>query len=341
MRKADMANAATTAARGAGRRLQAAAGLLALALCASSATGAQAQTFPVKPVRIVIAFTPGGPIDIVTRPVAQKLTEALGQPFVIDYKPGGNAMIGADNVAKSPADGYSLLTFSSGYTINPSTQKSLPYDTLRDLTGVAPIGRSHIIVIVNPNLPVRNIRELVALAKKQPGKLNFASSGTGGSLHLGGELLKVVAGIDMTHIAYKGAGPALTDVVAGTADLAFIAAPPAVPMIKAGKVRLIGVASLERAASFPDTPTVAEQGFPKFEVSSGYGLLTRTGSPAAAINRINAAMKGIVAMDDIKDLFAKASVDPWYLTPAELQGWISDEVEKWQKVTRAIKYQPE
>ena len=314
---------------------------LAALLAAASAGAALAQAFPTKPVRIVIAFPPGGPIDIVTRPVAQKLTDALGQPFIIDYKPGGNAMIGADYVAKSPADGYTLLTISSGYTINPSTQKTMPYDTLRDLTAVAPIGRSHIIVIVHPSLPVRNIPDLVALARKQPGKLNFASSGTGGSLHLGGELLKVVAGIEMTHSAYKGAGPALTDVVAGTADLAFIAAPPAVPMIKAGKVRLIGVASLERAASFPDTPTVAEQGFPKFEVSSGYGLVTRAGSPAAAINRINAAMKGIVAMDDIKSLFARASVEPWHLTPAGLQGWINEEVEKWQKVTKAIKYQSE
>ena len=315
--------------------------LTGLTVLAALAGPVLAQNYPTRPVRIVTAFPPGGPTDLLARPVGAKLQEALGQPFIVDYKPGGNAVIGTDFVAKSAPDGYTLLLIPPSHTTNPSTQKSLPYDTLKDFTGVSGVANGLVVLITHPKLAVNSVKDIIAMAKASPGKLNYASSGTGGSLHLGGELLKVVAGIDMTHIAYKGAGPALTDVVAGTAELAFIAAPPAVPMIKAGKVRLIGVASLERAASFPDTPTVAEQGFPKFEVSSGYGLLTRTGAPPAAINRINAAMKGIVAMDDIKDLFARASVDPWYLTPAELQGWISDEVEKWQKVTKAIKYQPE
>lgn len=300
-----------------------------------------AQNYPAKPVRVIVAFAPGGPIDLLARPISQKLGEALGQAFVVDYKPGANAVIGAEYVVRSPADGYTLLIFSSGHTINPSTQKSLPYDTLKDFTAVSPIGRSDIILIVNPSLPVNSVKELVAHAKANPGKLNFASSGTGGSLHLGGELLKVVAGIQMTHVPYKGAGPALADVVSGTADLAFIAAPPAVPMIKAGKVRLIGVASLKRAPSFPDTPTVAEQGFPKFEVSSGYGFVARSGTPQQAIGRLNGAMEKILATAEIKQMFNKMGLEPWYLKPAELQTWLTEEVQKWQQVTKAIKYKPE
>jgi tripartite-type tricarboxylate transporter receptor subunit TctC len=312
--------------------------LLPLAL---SCGAAAAQAYPTKPVTIVVAFAPGGPIDLIARPMAAKLTEALGQSFVVDYKPGANAVIGAGYVAKSAPDGTNLLIFSSGHTINPSTQKSLPYDTLRDFAAVSPIGKSDIIVIVHPSLPVKSVKELVAHAKANPGKLNFASSGTGGSLHLGGELLKVVAGIDMTHVPYKGAGPALLDVVAGNAQLAFIAAPPAVPMIKAGKVRLIGVASLKRAPTFPDTPTIDEQGFPKFEVISGYGFLAPAKTPRPIIDRLNATMQKILATEDVKQMFNKMSLEPWHLKPEELQAWLTEEVQKWQRVTKAIKYQPE
>ena len=198
-------------------------GALVLALSAALDAGvasAQAQNYPNKPVRMIIAFSPGGPTDVIARPIGQKLTEALGQPFVVDYKPGANAVIGADYVLHQPADGHTLLIFTSGYTINPSTQKSLPFDTLRDFQSVSPIARSDIILFVNPSLPVKNVKELIALAKSKPGKLNFASSGTGGSPHLAGELFKLLTNTDMTHVPYKGAGPATLDVVAGTVDLA-------------------------------------------------------------------------------------------------------------------------
>ena len=313
-------------------------GAFALALLSSAAA---AQNYPAKPVRVMVAFAAGGPIDLVARPISVKLTEALGQSFIVDYKPGANGIIGSEFVAKSAPDGYTMLVFSPAHTINPSTQKSLPYDTLKDFAGVSPLGRTDVVLVVNPALPVKNVKELVALAKSRPGKLNFASSGTGGSLHLAGELLKVVAGIDMTHVPYKGASPALMDVVAGTADLAFIAAPPAVPMIKAGKVRLIGVSSLKRAASFPDTPTVEEQGYPKFEVTSGYGIVVPAATPKAAINRVNGALEKILATAEIRQIFNGMGLDPWYMTADELQTWLRDDTEKWQKVTKAIKYQPE
>ena len=312
-----------------------------LLLLALSGGLASAQNYPGKPVRIIVAFSAGGAVDLVARMAGRKLTEALGQPFVVDYKLGANGMIGAEHVVKSPADGYTLLVFSSGHTINPSTQKSMTYDTLKDLAAVSPICRGDIILIASPKLQVNNLKELIALAKARPGKLNYASSGIGGSVHLGGELLKLEAGIDMVHVPYKGAAPALLDVVAGTADLAFVGAPPAVPLIKAGKVRLIAVASRKRAASFPDTLTVEESGFPRFEVSSGYGFLAAASTPPAIISRLNGVMERILGTAEIRQDLNKQGLEPWWSTPEQLQAWLREEVEKWQVVTRAIKYQPE
>ena len=314
--------------------------LFVLCLTAAMCGMAVAQTWPARPVRIVIAFAPGGPLEIV-RPVAQKLTEALGQPFVIDYKPGGNSVIGGDFVAKAPADGHTLLTFTSSLTLNPSTQKALPYDTIKDFTTVSFLARGDIILVVNPSLPVKTLKELITLAKADPGKLNFASSGTGGSLHLAGEWLKMLAGIDMTHVPYKGAGPATADVVAGNANLAFLSMPPSVPMIRAGKLRIIGVASLKRTTTFPDAPTIEEQGLAKFEVVSFYGMSVRSAVPRPVINRLNESMQKILAMDDIRQAFNNSGVEPWYLPQNEQQGWLEQEIEKWQRVTRAIGYQPE
>ncbi len=312
--------------------------LLALLSCSA---GAMAQAYPVKPVRVIVPFPPGGPVDLIGRPAAQKLTEALGQPFVVDYKPGAAGMLGSEHVAKSAADGYTLLVFSSGHTMNPSTQKAIAYDTLKDFAAVTPIGRSDIIVVTNPKLPVNNLKELIALAKARPGKLNFASSGAGGPLHLGAELLKVVAGIDMLHIPYKGAAPALQDVMAGTADLAFVASTLGGGLVKSGKVRMIAVASLKRMAAFPDVPTVEENGFPRFEVSSGGGLVTPAGTPRSIINQLNGTMEKILATAEIKQIFGNVGLEPWWLPPEQLETWLHNEVDKWQKVTRAIKFQPE
>ena len=300
-----------------------------------------AQNYPTKPIRIITAFPPGGPTDLLARPVGQKLLEAMGQPVIVDYKPGGNAIIGTDYVAKSPADGYTLLLIPPSHTTNPSTQKSLPYDTLKDFTGVSTIAHGEVVLVANPKFPASNVKELVALAKSQPGKLNYASSGTGGSLHLGAELLKMVAGIDMVHIAYKGAGPALMDVVAGTADLMFISAAPAVAQIKAGKVRLLAVASLKRSSTYPDVPTVAESGYAKFEVGSDYGLIAPAATPRPTINRLNGALEKILATPDVKQAFTGLGVEPWWTTPEQHTAWIRDEVAKWAAVAKAIKYQPE
>lgn len=314
--------------------------LLLLPLLSMIATPAVAQNYPTKPVRIMTAFPPGGPTDLIGRPIAQKFQEALGQPFIVDYKPGGNATIGTDYAAKAAADGYMLLLIPPSHTTNPSTQKSLPYDTLKDFTGISPLSRGEVVLITHPKLPVNSVKELVALAKSQPGKLNYASSGTGGSLHLGGELFKMVAGIDMVHIAYKGAAPALTDVMGGTADLMFISAVPAVAQIKSGKVRLLAVASPKRSVTYPDAPTVAET-YPKFEIGSNYGLIAPAATPRAVVSRLNGALKDILASPDIKKTFNGLGVEPWWDTPEGFTGWVRDEVTKWSTVAKAINYQPE
>jgi tripartite-type tricarboxylate transporter receptor subunit TctC len=304
-------------------------------------TAVGAQAYPSKPVRVVVAFSAGGAVDLVARIAGQKLTEMLGQSFVVDYKLGANGLIGGAFVAKSAPDGYTLLVFSSGHTINPSTQKSMPYDTLRDLAAVSPIARGDIVLMASTKLQVNNLKELVALAKANPGKLTYASSGIGGSVHLGGELLKLVTGTDIVHVPYKGAAPMLQDIVAGTADMGFVGVPPAVPLIKAGKARLIAVAGLKRSPYFPDTLTIEESGYPKFEVTTGYGFLAAAATPQTAISRLNGALEKILATADMKQGLNGMGLDPWWSTPDQLQAWLVDEVDKWQKVTRAIHYEPE
>lgn len=304
------------------------------------AIAAVAQNYPTKPVRIMTAFPPGGPTDLVGRAVGQKLQEALGQPFLVDYKPGGNATIGTDFVAKSPADGHMLLLIPPSHTTNPSTQKSLPYDTLKDFTGVSPLTRGLVVLITHPKLPANSVKELVALAKANPGKQNYASSGTGGSLHLGGELFKMVAGINAVHVAYKGAAPALTDVMAGTADWMFISAVPAMAQIKSGKVRLLAVASPKRSNNYPDIPAVAET-FPKFEVGSNYGLIAPAATPRPVIGRLNGALEKILATPEIRKTFNGFGVEPWWDTPENFNVWVRDEVNKWAAVAKAINYVPE
>ncbi len=314
---------------------------LPLILMTSLSQLAYGQAYPTRPVRLIVAFAPGGPIDLLARPVSQKLTESLGQPFVIDFRTGGNGIIGTEHVAKSAPDGYTLQIFSSGHTINPSTQRFLPYDTLKDFTAISPVARSEFVLVVNPKLAVNSVGELVALAKSKPGALNFSSSGTGGALHLSGEFLKLTANIQMTHIPYKGAAPALLEVVAGNVDLAFVAAPPAIPQIKAGKVRVIGIASQKRWAHLPDVPTIDEQGYPGFEVTAGYGLIAPAGTARSVVGKLNETMERMLSGSEVLSVLAKMGLDPWHLKPEQLQVWLTNDVQKWQRVTKAIKYEPD
>ena len=299
-----------------------------------------AQEYPAKAVRIIVPFAAGGPNDLSVRPVAQKLYEFLGQPFIIDYRTGANGIIGSELVARSAPDGYTLLVISSSFTINASTYAKLPFDPLRDFAPVSSIATSDIIFVVNPAVPARSITQFVALAKSHPGKLNYSSSGAGGSLHLGAELLKLTAAIDMVHVPYKGASLALTDVIGGHVDSMFISAPGAIAQIKAGKVRVLAVASARRAHSLPDTPTFAEAGFPEVKVDTRYGILAPAATPAATIARLQAAIAKALGTPEVRESYAALSLEPAASTAQEYTAYLRDDVLRWRKVVTAAKLAP-
>jgi tripartite-type tricarboxylate transporter receptor subunit TctC len=318
-----------------------AASALAALTWATASAPVHAQDYPTKPVRIILGFAAGGPNDLATRGIGQKLQEILGQPFVVEPRPGANGLIAAELVAKAPPDGYTLLTISSSFTINPSAYAKLPFDTLKDFAAVSPIAVGDILFVVNPVVPARTVKEFVALARAKPGKLNFASSGAGGTLHLGAELLKQITGIDIVHIPYKGAVPALTDVIAGHVDSMFVAAPPAIPLIKAGKVRALGVASARRSPALPEVPTFDESGYPKFEVDARYGIVAPANTPAAVIGKLNDAVAKAAASSDIKDKFAAFGLAPLHTLASEYTSYLRADVAKWRKVVAAAKLPPQ
>jgi tripartite-type tricarboxylate transporter receptor subunit TctC len=302
---------------------------------------AHAQEYPAKPVRFVVPFPPAGPNDLVVRLIAPKLQELVGQPFIVDNRAGANGIIGSEQVAKSAPDGYTLLVISSSFTINPSTYAKLPFDPLRDFTVVTSLATSDIIFVANPTVPARSVKEFVALAKLRSGKLTFSSSGNGGSLHLGAELLKMSAGIDMLHVPYKGAALALNDVIAGHVDSMFIAAPPAIPQVKAGKVRVLAVASARRAPSLPDAPTFAEAGFPDVRVDSRYGILGPAGVPAAVVTRLHALIAKVLAIPEVRSQYAALGLEPAAMTTQEYAAYLREDVARWRKVVAAAKLPPQ
>jgi tripartite-type tricarboxylate transporter receptor subunit TctC len=300
-----------------------------------------AQDYPAKAVRIIVPFAPGGPNDLVVRPVAQKLLELLGQPFVVDYRAGANGIIGTELVAKSASDGYTLLVISSSFTINASTYAKLPFDPIRDFAAVSSLATSDIILVVNPTVPVRSVKEFVALAKSRPATLNYASSGTGGSLHLSGELLKMSAGINMIHVPYKGASLAVSDVIGGHVDSMFIAAPGAIGQIKAGKVRVLAVASARRAPALPDVPTFAETGFPDVKVDSRYGMIGPAAMPAAIVARLQAVIAKALGTSEVRERYVALGLDPSAMSAQEYGAYLREDVVRWRKVVAAAKLTPQ
>lgn len=304
-------------------------------------SNAPAQSYPTKPVRLIIPSPPGGPNDAVARPVAQKLSELLGQPVVTDFRAGAAGIIGAEVVAKSPPDGYTLLQIATAFTISPSTYAKLPFDPIKDFTPISLIASSHVVLVVNPSVPTRTIKELVALAKQQPGKLTFASSGNGTSLHLAGELVKIMAKVDMLHVPYKGGAPALIDVLSGHVDLMFISLPPTLPHIKAGKLRALGVASPARAQSLPKVPTISESGLPGFQVDSSYGILAPGATPKPIIAKLNAVLVQALQTQEVKERYAALGLTPVTNAPTEFAIYLREEIAKWAKVARAARIEPQ
>jgi len=310
-----------------------------LASVALLAPLAGAQVYPGKPVRMLVPFPAGGPNDLAVRPLALKLAELLGQPFVVDNRAGANGVIGTDYVVKSPPDGYTLLVISSSFTINAAMSAKLPFDPVRDLAAVSSIATSHIMLVVNPTVPARSVKEFVALAAARPGRLTYGSSGTGGSLHLGGELLSLSTGIRMMHVPYKGAILALTDVMGGHVDSMFVAAPAALPQVQAGKVRALAVASGQRAPYLPDIPTFAESGFPEVRLDSRYGILAPAATPRETIGRLNAAIARALGTAEVRERYAALGMEAAAGTSQEYTSYLRDDIAKWRKVVAAAKLQ--
>ncbi|MDB5883519.1 MAG: hypothetical protein JWP43_3397 [Ramlibacter sp.] len=315
---------------------------VALLVAASAAGPAFAETFPSKPIKLIVGFPPGGINDIVARVVGQKLSESLGQPVIIDNRAGAGGTIGADLVAKAKPDGYTLLLGSvSNIAMAPSQYKALPYDPVKDFTPVALLASAPNILVVNPSLPVKSVKDLIALAKQKPGQLSYASAGNGTSNHLTVELLKVLADIDLVHIPYKGDTPAITDVIGGQVPMMFPTLPVALPQIKSGKLRAIAVSSAKPTSLMPGVPTVAESGgLPDFEVSVWVGILAPAGTPKDIAERLSAELTRIVRLPEVKEKLASLGAEPATMDPAQFAGYIKSETAKWSKVAQAAKIVP-
>ena len=283
---------------------------------------------------MVVPFPAGGSTDIVGRTVAQKLSEMWGQPVVVDNRPGGGTVIGTEAVAKAAPDGYTLLVTPAPFTVNATLLRKLPYDTLGDFAPITLLNTTPLVVVVNPGVPAKSIKELIALAKAKPGQLNFCSSGTGGSNHLAGELFNAMAGVKMVHIPYKGNAPALTDLVGGHVDVVFNGLTSALALIKGGKLRALAVTSLKRSSVLPDMPTLDELGLKGFEAVAWNGLGAPAKTPHEIITRISSDAARIVNSPELKERLKSEGSDPVGNTPEEYGAFLRDEVAKWAKVIK-------
>jgi len=304
---------------------------LALACCALLA---HAQPYAARPVHVVVPFSAGGPNDIIARLVAHKLAEALGQQMVIDNRPGAGGNIGTDFVAKAPPDGYTLLSAGPGSLItNPLIQK-VPYETERDFAPVSLMAAAPNVLVVHPSVPAKTVKELIALARAQPGRLNYASAGPGSSSHLAVALFAAMAGIDIAHVPYKGTGPGLNDLVAGQVQLAIFGIPPVLPHVRRGTVRALGVTGSRRSAELPEVPTIDEAGVPGYEVNPWYGLLAPAGTPPAIVARLSAEVTKIVRAPEMREKLATQGAEPVGGTPEEYAAVIRADTVTWTRVIR-------
>lgn len=318
--------------------------LRCLAACACAAgllqaLPAAAQSWPTRPVRIIVPFAAGGPADVFARYIAQRLQEPLGQPFVVEDRPGAGAVIGTDYVAKSPADGYTLLLMSNTHTVNETLLSKKPYDLERDFVAIAPINYSDLVLVANPALKANNVRELIQLAKQHPGKLTYASSGTGTPYHMAGELFKSMSDTKILHIPYKGSSGARTDVLGGQVDMMFDAVTTMAENVKAGKVKAIATSGKKRSSVLPDVPTVDESGVPGYEATIWLGLLAPKGTPPAIVNRLNEAISKIVSQPDVQQAWAKQGATAMVMNPQEFDKYVRGDVQKWAKVIKTAHIQ--
>ena len=315
--------------------IRCATGALVAAFAAAASAQPNLNPYPSKPIRIVVPFPAGGTTDLIARAAAQKLTESLGQPVVVDNRPGAGGNIGAELVAKSAPDGYTLLMGTVGtHAINASLYPKMPYDHVRDFAPIILIAGVPNVLVVNLSLPVNSVQELIAYGKANPGKLNFASSGNGTSIHLSAELFKTMTGVQMAHIPYKGSAPAIQDLAGGQVQLMFDNLPSALPLIKAGRLKALAVTSKTRAAVLPDVPTVAESGLPGFEASSWFGLLASAGTPQPVIAKVNAEIAKWLATPEAREKLTTQGANVAGGTPEDFARHIAAETAKWQKVVK-------
>jgi tripartite-type tricarboxylate transporter receptor subunit TctC len=308
--------------------------LFAFVLCAFAALPAGAQNYPNRPVRIIVPFAAGGPADIYARFVGQRLQEALGQPFVVEDRPGGGSVVGTDAVAKSAPDGYTLLMMSNTHTVNESLIANKPFQLLRDFAPVAPVNYSDLLLVVHPSVPANSLRELIALAKSKPHDLNYASSGPGTPYHMAGELFKAMAGLDIVHVPYKGSSGARTDILGGQVQMMFDAITTMAPNVRAGKLKALGTTGKGRSPVLPEVPTVAEAGVPGYEATIWLGIMAPAATPKPIVERLNAEIRKIVGTPEAKEAWAKQGAVPMSMNTDEFAQYLREDIAKWANIVR-------
>jgi len=315
---------------------------IALALAVAIIAGpGSAQDFPTRPVKIIVPFAAGGPADVYARFVAQRLQDAMGQPFVVENRPGAGSVTGTDAVAKSAPDGYTLLLMSNAQTVNESLIPNKPYALLRDFAPVAPINYSDLVLVVHPSVAAQSLADLIKLAKASPGKLNYASSGPGTPYHMAGELFKAMAGVDIVHIPYKGSSGARTDVLGGQVEMMFDAVTTMSEYAKAGKVRPLATTGKVRSTVLPSVPTMNEAGVPGYEAVIWLGVMAPKATPPAIVNRLNAEIRKIVARPDVRDEWAKQGAVGMLMTPEEFSRYVADDIVKWERIVKLSGAKPD
>jgi tripartite-type tricarboxylate transporter receptor subunit TctC len=314
--------------------------MLKTILCAATliaATGAGAQSWPTRPIQLVVPYAPGGVVDFIGRTLGQRLSTQLGQPVVIDNRPGAGGIIGVEFTARSASDGHTIVLMDPAIVINPTLQEKVPYDLNRDLQTISVIGSSPLVLVVNPSIPSSTMGQLVDYARANPGKLNFVSAGVGTTPHMAGELLKLRAGIDMTHVPYKGSGPAMADLVSGQVQMGFSSITAALPFIRDGRLRALATTGTSRSAALADVPTVTEAGYAGFEVDLWLGVFSPANIPASILARMNAEIGTALEDQAVRAAFAKVGVEPRGTTVADGARVVRTESDKWAAVVRDAK----
>jgi tripartite-type tricarboxylate transporter receptor subunit TctC len=310
---------------------------IAILVAALFSGAALAQSYPAKAVRVIVPFPPGGTTDILAREVAAAAGARWGQPVVIENKGGASGTIGSEQVKGSAPDGYTLMITATHHVINPSLRKSLPYETKRDFTNVALIATVPNVLVVNPSFPAQSVADLVRMAKEKPGAISFASTGIGGANHLSGELFKVMAGVNMVHVPYKGAAPAMNDLIAGHVPVMFDGLTGVVPQVAGGRLRALGVTTLRRVPALPNVPTIDEAGVKGFEVTSWFGLYGPASIPAGTLQKISTDILAVLGTPEMKERFAKHGADPGTLSQPDFARFVESEIDKWGRVIESAK----